>query len=278
MDSKVTDMGSSWTPLTSMSYAEYIPWKAEYGSELVAAPPMAVDRGTGNWNPSPANLQTVNRGNSLDNAWGMYAQGIESPGSPAPTGSITAPTCPPGPSAQNPLAVDSWDNAVNETLVGWASRATGYAPNNLMTFFFSRENIDYLQQRFKDETLKIKNVQIADQNENELLQIMLTVYMDALQGTLPNQNNKGTECGYLEDKLSRVNKTVIEEGLQQILGGINMYKSYHVQNSSLPLPLAHPTLTTMKGSNVLSPSIGIEDDGHLATTAIDSFNMRYNIT
>ena len=163
-------------------------------------------------------------------------------------------------------------------------------PSNLNTFFFSSENIDYLQNRIVSDIKKIKKVDISKQSVDELLIIMRNYYSKALCGWLPhapygttgkgNPNevySRGETPCTIEQQLSRLNKAVLEETIKQIFpSGADMYMQYYKDASSLPLPLTHPTYTSQKGSRVLSENVGF-NNGHEYTKSVASYNERYNI-
>ena len=93
----------------------------------------------------------------------------------------------------------------------------------------------------------------------------------------PNKiTNRGEKPCSLESRLVRLNTSVLEETVKQILSGINMYKQYYKDASSLPMSLDRPVYTSMAGSKVLSESIGF-NSGHERTISANSFNERYNI-
>jgi hypothetical protein len=165
----------------------------------------------------------------------------------------------------------------------FAGRATHLTPNVLMQFFFSKENVDYLQDRIVSEVMRIQGTKISRQSEDELLIIMWNYYTRALNGWLPQPHNperpqpRGEVCCTLEDQLIRLNKAVLEECVKQVLGNVMMYKTYYKDASSLPMPLDLPVLTSMKGSKALSERVGMYDNAIEASRASSSYNQRYNI-
>jgi hypothetical protein len=104
------------------------------------------------------------------------------------------------------------------------------------------------------------------------------------RGTIINPGNKSDRayssttggCTSLEEQIKRLNRSVLEECVKQVFSGLDAYSQYYKDASSLPLPLTHPVLTTMKGSNVLQENIGFES-GHDMSKSISSFNQRFNI-
>ena len=135
-------------------------------------------------------------------------------------------------------------------------------------------------------------------SDDELLIIMLNYYGLALNGSLPHEESKDPQqlvpgvknnqgpgravyargpagCS-MEQKLARLNRKTISECVKQVLSGINMYLEYYKQASTLPIPMTHPRLATMKGSRALYNNVGFES-GRETSKAMSSFNERYNI-
>ena len=113
-------------------------------------------------------------------------------------------------------------------------------------------------------------------------------YVKALSGSLPHENPNGgppnlnevyprgeTPCS-LEVQISRLNKSVLEECVKQVISGSDMYMQYYKDASSIPVPLTRPSYTAMKGSRVLSESVGF-NNGHIFTNSIQSYNEKDNI-
>ena len=280
---------------------------AQYGNVLTDPQVLAYQRGSGNFNSPPLYEQTTNRGNSWNNAANEYVNSKNKPKiahlSAAPfdtyIAQLDAMNKQPhsvGNTGFHPQKQGSWstpnidgvDNRYNE----FAQKATQLTPNTLMSFFFSPENVDYLQTRIIEEVKRIQKVEISRQSDDELLIIMNNHYQRALSGWLPHSDGSGqitndSEVGVylrgenkacsLTERLSRLNESVLQECTSQIISSVNMYHHYYMTASSLPLPLSRPTYTSMKGSRVLSEQVGLDDNGHAATLAIDSFNQRNNI-
>ena len=78
----------------------------------------------------------------------------------------------------------------------------------------------------------------------------------------------------LKDRLTRLNQTVLQQCVKDVLSGIGMYIQYHNDASSLPVPLERPTYLSSKGSNILQENIGLYSGN---SQGIASFNMRNNV-
>lgn len=287
---------------------------AQYGNILVPSDELAMARGSGNFNPPPRWQQSTDRGNSWMNAYPLYTdqknkQHPKNPSMPEPidvndlslahfntpsdfgdslrkrvyqVGSTGLHSEPPG-SWNKP----EFEGAQNQ-YVEWALKSLaqgGMMPTPLITYFFSTENVNYLQERTKQEIKKHTGKVVNNQSVDDLLVIMRNKILYAYSGWLPNETSQGgpnaiTDRGEkpcsLENRLFRLNKSVLEETVKQVLSGINMYEQFIKDQSSLPMPLSLPTYTSMSGSRELSESIGF-NSGLDRTIAAQSFSQRYNI-
>lgn len=271
-----------------------IPRYAEYGSQLIQADILASIRGSGNFDYPPIHPQTVNRGNAWQNA--ALEQVNNNTNYPPPN------TFSPG-SNNNGFYVGSTSfynenpntsgcNTTDEldAFQKYGLKSTKLVLTPLLLFFFSKDNVINLMNDLKDHIFKISSVQIADQSYDELLIIMRNKFIYGIQGALP-ANDQGvvsrgpiygpngqayTQNNYnsLYAQLKNLNTAVLQEIVQQTLSGINAYKQYYKDISSMPLPMEQPVMTSMKGSKSLQQNIGLYDgDGKFSS----SFNERYNI-
>lgn len=259
---------------------------ANYGDILVNPEFKAFARGSGNYNPPPKYEQSTDRGNAFANALNIYEENDnytylnEKTNTPSEQKYVVGST---GFHSESKPWTRVNPEGVGNQYTDWAMKSVQQDPSVLLNFFFSDENVGYLQNRIIHEVKQIKNVDISTQSKDELLIIMRNHYQRALSGWLPHEGgNKNevyprgeTPCS-LTERLSRLNKSVLEECIKQILSSISMYKQYYKDASSLPLPLSRPTHMSMKGSRVLSESVGY-DSGHDFTRGINSFNERYNV-
>lgn len=245
-----------------------------YGDTLRKNSQIGILRGSGKWDPPPTNPQSDDRGPAWSKAFGDYS---------IPLNDLSENLEPKKGFQVGATGFYTQPFMRQEASQEFASRATHLEPNNLMYFFFSKDNIDYLQDRIVSEVLRIQGTKISRQSEDELLIIMQNFYSRALNGWLPQPQNpevpqpRGEVCCSLTEQLKRLNKAVLEECVKQVLGGVMMYKTYYKDASSLPMPLTHPVLTTMKGSKGLSERVGMYDNPIEASRAISSYNQRHNI-
>ena len=206
--------------------------------------------------------------------------------------------------SMHPQPKDSWESPDfgnsrgNNQYQIWATNSMNMQPSPLLNFLFSTENVDYLQNKIVEEVFRIRGVRISKQSVDELLIIMRNKYTYALSGWLPRESvgdtNKvyargtvtgpnglaydsgSTGCSNLEYQLKMINKSVLQECVKQVLSGIDAYKKYYEDASSLPMPLSRSVYVSMKGDNVLQPNIGFQS-GHEASREIASYNQRFNI-
>lgn len=302
-----------------------IPRMAQYGNTLIGATNNAILRGTGNYNPPPNWEQTTNRGNAYDQSLALYGtsnaykedqmyksatdDSSKSQWETIQSGLDYDNKLPynVGSSGFHPEKTSTWNRPDFEGSRGtdqyqvWAIKSLNMTPTPLLNLFFSKDNVDYIQNRIIDEVYKNRNLKISRQSDDSLLIIMRNKFVYALNGSLPHSGNirqpyargtinngvnsqgypkafsSGTDsCTSLEFQISRLNKSVLEDAVSQILSEIGMYQQYIKDASSLPIPLSHPVQTTMKGSRVISENIGL-DNSHEMNKAMTSYSQRFNI-
>lgn len=272
---------------------------AQYGNILVPSKDLARQRGSGNFNPPPLWSQSTNRGPAAMNSFDMSKPGLPLPVDPNASNSaflndpqelgddlrkrayIVGST---GLHAETvPWTVPSYENGAQNKYVEWVLKSLvpgGITPTPLILYFFSTENVNYIQTRIRNEVQKHTGVQVNDQSVDEILVIMRNHMINAYSGGLPNNSGRITDRGpkecSIEVRLSRLNKSVIEEAVRQIFSGINQYKQYIKDISSLPMPLSQPVYTSMSGSRQLTENLGF-NSALEQNVAQQSWNQRYNI-
>ena len=136
----------------------------------------------------------------------------------------------------------------------------------LGNFFFSKENIGYLHKRIIEEVKRIKSVDISEQSTEKIVLIMQNVYEYGMSGSLPNPshpNSRGDRGGVsipLKGRLSRLNQSVIQQCVKEIISGIDQYLLYYKDASTLPVPLERPTNKSSKGSRSLEYNIAFKNN------------------
>jgi hypothetical protein len=276
-----------------------IPTYAQYGNILVPSKDLARQRGSGNFNPPPQLVQSTNRGPAMMNAFDNSKQGLPLPVDPSSSNSaflydpqqlgddLRKRAYVVGSTGlhtdTSPWTIPSNDNGPQNKYVEWALKALmpgGITPTPLLLYFFSTENVNYIQNRIRNEVQKHTGVQVNDQSIDEILIIMRNHMINAYSGGLPNNSGRITDRGpkecSIEERLTRLNKSVIEEAVRQVFSGINQYKQYIKDISSLPMPLSQPIYTSMSGSRELTENLGF-NSALEQNVAQQSYNQRYNI-
>lgn len=283
-----------------------IPRLAQYGTVLAPATQVAQQRGSGNYNPPPLWEQSTNRGHAYSNAFNLYRNEYDRNNKdtfkyfPNPdnlystdyatvTGQNDQIKKQPyrvGTTGLHAETVNSWQNpefeGVSDQYTEWALKALQMTPTPMIIYFFNTKNIEYLQSRIMEEVKRIKGVRVNPQSVDDLLIIMRSTYLYGMNGWLPAETNpnfpqnRGPKPCALEGRLSRLNESVLREAVKQVLSGIDQYKQYIKDKSSMPMPLDRPVYASMSGSRTLSENIGF-NSGHERSLAAQSFNQRYNI-
>ena len=211
-----------------------------------------------------------------------------------------------GASYFHPEASGSWNNPDfmgsrgSDRYQIFAINSMKLVPSPLLNFFFCEDNVDHIQKTIVSEVKRLRDIKVSEQSVDELLIIMRNKYLYGLQGFLPLTEESKTEAApmgtpkgengsaywnlpassgsgmSLEYQISQLNQAVLEECVKQVLSGIDMYKQYYKDASSLPFPLERPVLTSQKGANVLQENIGFQSS-HEINNDVASYNQRYNI-
>ena len=119
-------------------------------------------------------------------------------------------------------------------------RKTSESPLSIL--FFSKENINLLQNYIKYNVNKISNNQysIGNQSENELKIIMQSVFQDKSRN-LPHDLNK---------QIKELNDLVIKHSVKEIYNSIVSYLKYNRDiNTSLNI-MEHPSNSSSKGESL----------------------------
>lgn len=140
----------------------------------------------------------------------------------------------------------NFGNSEIEPTVAAALRVLHELPEPFNTTFFSRKNVDFIQQKLITETKRFTGVDIGKQNEDELIMIMTGVYVQ-----------DSTFNGNMFESLKKINTLTITECLKQILPGVKAYTLY-LRDASLPFggggetAFARPQDVSEKGSRTIT--------------------------
>ena len=110
--------------------------------------------------------------------------------------------------------------------------------NCVSKLFFSKLNVDLLQQFIQEEVYKLSNgrYKIGRQSDIELGIIMRSLYL---------QNGPYSNCDKKE--VRKLNKIVIDDAVPKIYSAIKQYIMYKKDVSTLPKPMLHPEYTSNSG-------------------------------
>ena len=174
-----------------------------------------MQRGSGNWNPPPLWEQSTNRGYAYENAFPMYITQQNAKKAPHERGGMFVPepidtnelgladfntpsdmgdylrkrVYQVGSTGLHAEAPGSWNNpefqGAQNQYVEWALKALvpgGITPTPLLVYFFSTDNVNYIQDRTKKEVKRITGTSINDQSVDEILIIMRNKLIYAYSG------------------------------------------------------------------------------------------------
>ena len=113
--------------------------------------------------------------------------------------------------------------------------------NNVNQCFFSRENINSIQDNIRYEVYNKSNHIINRQSDRELSIIMRSIY---LQYAHNNCNNVTNEIKYL-------NELVVNYCVPKIITNLTQYLGYKKDLSTLYTPMDNPIVSNVKGENSL---------------------------
>lgn len=107
----------------------------------------------------------------------------------------------------------------------------------LSDLFFSKENIELLQNGIRAGVYKISNKTyvIDKQDYDELKVIMRSIF---LQNSKNNPDN-------ITEQISKLNNLVLEYAVKQVYGEAQGYIKYKYDISTLAEPISHPTMSRL---------------------------------
>lgn len=145
-----------------------------------------------------------------------------------------------------------------------AMRETQTTPDELMTLFFSKTNVDYLQERIQSEVKKVSGRDIVRQPDTALLQVMITKYQEARPGVSFNSFSilnmiKPSTKASIKDRLFSLNKAVLQPVVGGIISEMTAYMTHLKYLDRLPETPSMPQWATSYGGNELVHNIGFSD-------------------
>ena len=138
-----------------------------------------------------------------------------------------------------------------EPTVTAALRVAHELPSPFTLKYFSRKNIDFIQNKLVSETKKYTGFTIGPQDEGILIEIMVGIYVQ--DATFDPSNFNAS--------FAKLNKLVVTECMKQILPGARAYALYVRDSSSnygvgtgrnAETSFARPVLASTKGSRILT--------------------------
>lgn len=119
---------------------------------------------------------------------------------------------------------------------------TGNLENTqLSNTFFSKQNIQILQNAIRADVFKATNQYIGNQDENELKTIMRSIFLQ-YSANRPN---------YIKEQVKALNNKVLSYCVPDIVGEIDGYLKYRRDISTLAMPMQMPAMISNKGNKVL---------------------------
>ena len=120
--------------------------------------------------------------------------------------------------------------------------------SDLSESFFSRKNVNTLQNKIIEEVYKKSNNQykIGRQSETELEIIMRSIYL---------QNTQNLPCN-IEEQVDKLNALVLDYCVPYIIGEVSQYYTYIRDVSEAKPVMDRPTNVSIKGEKTLTPNLG----------------------
>lgn len=116
----------------------------------------------------------------------------------------------------------------------------GKANSPLYNAFFSRDNIDEIQELIQEDVERITGVSIQRQDGRDLWNLMQSVY----------SVNSFNPQGDIHKQVQWMNSIVVRKCTSQVVTGLQMYKMY-INDISLPIrPSALPKYTSNYGNKI----------------------------
>ena len=113
--------------------------------------------------------------------------------------------------------------------------------NETNQYYFSKSNIDLIQDNIRYEVYNKTNYIIDRQSDRELSIIMRSIYLQ-----YGHNNSKN-----LENEIKYLNKSVIDYSVPKIISNLTQYIGYKKDLSTLYTPMDNPIVDNVKGMNSL---------------------------
>jgi hypothetical protein len=121
-----------------------------------------------------------------------------------------------------------------------------HTPTSLTEAYFSRENVDIIQNEIIKRVYNQTNYVISRQSDTNLQIIMRSIYL---------QYGKNLPC-QIKEQVLELNQEVYKECLRIMVPNIQQTVRYRADIGRLPEPMDNPVNLSGKGSKTLSDKIG----------------------
>lgn len=115
-------------------------------------------------------------------------------------------------------------------------------PTPLIKAFFSRHNVQVIQDILRHQIWLKMQYRIGNQSEKVLRDVMLTVY----------EWNSTDPPSHVQAQVNTLNEMVVAKCLPEVASSIKAYIAYMKDASSLPTQLPLPINNSIKGTKTLS--------------------------
>lgn len=121
-----------------------------------------------------------------------------------------------------------------------------HSDSKLARVYFSKENIDLLQDMIRYQVYEQSNRQhiVARQSDTELEVIMRHFYLTYGKN----------QCDNLTEQVAELNTYVVNECVPMILSSVEQYLAYRLRITQQPVPLARSVNLSSKGDKQLQPN------------------------
>jgi hypothetical protein len=116
-----------------------------------------------------------------------------------------------------------------------------HSENPVSELFFSKHNIEILQQGLRYLVYKKTQQVIDNQSENELLIIMRSIYLQYAKHMPYN----------IISQVKALNTRVLDYAVDKVSSEVKQYADYKQHASTLPMPLEHAVNVSLAGTKIL---------------------------
>lgn len=116
-----------------------------------------------------------------------------------------------------------------------------HSENPVSELFFSKHNIEILQQGLRYLVSKKTKQVIDKQSENELLIIMRSIYLQYAKHMPYN----------IISQVKALNTKVLDYAVDKVSSEVKQYEDYKQHASTLPMPLEHAVNVSLAGTKIL---------------------------